>query len=97
MSELADAVHQSRSRLTHTIARMEKTGLVVRTTCPTDRRGVWAELTDAGFQVLAKAAPGHVAAVRRNLVDAATPEDWEALGRVFAAVLAVPPDDTAQD
>ena len=34
MSELADAVHQSRSRLTHTIARMEKSGLVVRTTCP---------------------------------------------------------------
>ena len=96
MSELADAVHQSRSRLTHTIARMEKTGLVERTTCPTDRRGVWAELTDAGFQVLAKAAPGHVAAVRRNLVDAAAPEDWEALGRVFAAVLAVPPDDTTQ-
>ncbi|HEY5786345.1 MAG TPA: MarR family transcriptional regulator [Microlunatus sp.] len=96
MSELADAVHQSRSRLTHTIARMEKSGLVVRTTCPTDRRGVWAELTDAGFKVLAAAAPGHVAAVRRHLVDAAAPEDWEALGRVFAAVLAVPPDDTAR-
>ena len=96
MSELADAVHQSRSRLTHTIARMEKAGLVVRTTCPTDRRGVWAELTDAGFTVLAKAAPGHVAAVRRHLVVAAAPEDWEALGRVFAAVLAVPPDDTAR-
>ena len=44
--------------------------------------------------MLAKAAPGHVAAVRRNLVDAVAPEDWEALGRVFAAVLAVPPDDT---
>jgi DNA-binding MarR family transcriptional regulator len=93
MSELADAVHQSRSRLTHTIARMEKSGLVVRTTCPTDRRGVWAELTDGGFEVLAGAAPGHVAAVRRNLVDAVAPEDWEALGRVFTAVLAVPADD----
>lgn len=95
MSELADAVHQSRSRLTHTIARMEKAGLVVRTTCPTDRRGVWAQLTDTGFEVLAAAAPGHVAAVRRNLVDAVAPEDWEALGRVFAAVLAVPADDSS--
>ena len=95
MSELADAVHQSRSRLTHTIARMEKAGLVVRTTCPTDRRGVWAQLTDTGFEVLAAAAPGHVAAVRRNLVDAVSPEDWEALGRVFAAVLAVPADDAS--
>jgi DNA-binding MarR family transcriptional regulator len=93
MSELADAVHQSRSRLTHTIARMEKRGLVERTTCPTDRRGVWAQLTDAGFEVLRKAAPGHVAAVRRYFVDAVSPEDWEAVGRVFAAVLAVAPDD----
>jgi DNA-binding MarR family transcriptional regulator len=96
MSELADAVHQSRSRLTHTISRMEKSGLVERTTCPTDRRGVWAELTDAGFAVLQKAAPGHVAAVRRNLVDAVSPQDWEALGRVFAAVLAVSTDQPDQ-
>ena len=92
MSELADAVHQSRSRLTHTIARMEKTGLVERVTCPTDRRGVWAQLTTTGFEVLQKAAPGHVAAVRRNFVDAVSPEDWAAVGRVFAAVLAVEPD-----
>ena len=33
MAELADSVKNSRSRITHTIARMEKTGLVVRTTC----------------------------------------------------------------
>ena len=33
-------------------------GLVERTTCPTDRRGVWAELTDAGFEVLAEGRPG---------------------------------------
>src|SRR4051794_21085175 len=92
MSELADAVHQSRSRLTHTIARMEKAGLVERTTCPTDRRGVWAQLTDHGYEVLHTAAPGHVAAVRRNLVDVVSPEDWAAVGRVFAAVLAVSSD-----
>lgn len=97
MSELADAVHQSRSRLTHTVARMEKAGLVERMTCPTDRRGRWATLTDPGFEVLERAAPGHVAAVRRNLVDAVSPADWEALGRVFAAVLAVPPDDPEDD
>ena len=44
MAELADAVHQSRSRLTHTITRMEKARLVERISCPTDRRGVWADL-----------------------------------------------------
>ena len=89
MSELADAVHQSRSRLTHTIARMEKQGLVARTTCPSDRRGVWAELTPAGLKVLERAAPSHVEAVRRNFVDAISDADYDALGRAFDAVLAV--------
>ena len=36
MAELADAVHQSRSRLTHTVTRMEKRGLIERSTCPVD-------------------------------------------------------------
>lgn len=92
MSELAAAVHQSRSRLTHTISRMEKTGLVIRTTCPADRRGVWAELTEAGVELLATAAPSHVAAVQRNFVEAIGAEDYAALGRAFAAVLAVDAD-----
>jgi len=92
MSELADAVHQSRSRLTHTIARMEKTGLVRRTTCPTDRRGVWAEVTEAGLELLRTAAPSHVAAVRRNFVEAIGAEDYAALGRAFDRVLAVDDD-----
>lgn len=87
MSELADAVHQSRSRLTHTIARMEKTGLVVRTTCPTDRRGVWAQLTAGGLDLLARAAPSHVAGVQTNFVQAVGTDDYAALGRAFDAVL----------
>lgn len=92
MSELAAAVHSSRSRLTHTIARMEKLSLVIRTTCPSDRRGVWAELTAAGMKTLESAAPSHVAAVRRNFVEAIDAADYEALGRAFAAVLAVEPE-----
>lgn len=95
MSELADAVHQSRSRLTHTIARMEATGLVRRTDCPTDRRGVWAELTPAGMGLLETAAPSHVDAVRRNFVEAVGAQDYRALGRAFAAVLAVAPEPAA--
>ena len=90
MSDLAEAVHQSRSRLTHTVSRMETAGLVDRSSCPTDRRGVWAHLTDDGFALLQSAAPSHVEAVRRNFVEAMTEEDYAALGRAFAAVLAVP-------
>jgi DNA-binding MarR family transcriptional regulator len=88
MSELADAVHQSRSRLTHTVTRMEADGLVDRSSCPTDRRGVWAHLTDAGFELLEVAAPNHVEAVRRHFVEAMSEEDYAAVGRAFAAVVA---------
>ena len=65
---------------------------MIRTTCPTDRRGVWAELTDAGFADSRAGRPGHVAAVRRNFVEAMSAEDYDALGRAFAAVLAVEPE-----
>lgn len=92
MSELATAVHQSRSRLTHTIARMEAAGLVQRTSCPTDRRGVWAELTPAGLELLQTAAPSHVRAVRQHFVEAVGAADYRALGRAFAAVLDVEPE-----
>lgn len=90
MSELAEAVHQSRSRLTHTVSRMELAGLVDRSSCPTDRRGVWAQLSARGLALLETAAPSHVEAVRRNFVEAMTEDDYTALGRAFAAVLAVP-------
>jgi DNA-binding MarR family transcriptional regulator len=88
MAELADAVHQSRSRLTHTISRMEKAQLVKRTNCPTDRRGVWAELTAEGFKLIKEAAPTHVETVRRNFVEVMSEEDYAAVGRAFIAVIA---------
>lgn len=89
MSELAAKVHQSRSRLTHSISRLEKAGIVERFSAKEDRRGVFARLTDFGFETLDDAAPGHVSAVRRILVDAVDPDDFRALGRVMKAILAV--------
>ena len=49
----------------------------------------WAQLTDDGMELLRRVAPSHVAAVRRNLVDAVDKNDFEAFGRVFTAVLQV--------
>lgn len=89
MSELAERVRQSRSRLTHTIARMESKGLVARTACPSDRRGVISVLTETGYQLLVDAAPHHVESVRRALVDPVDPADFAALGRAMEAVLGV--------
>lgn len=86
MSDLADASRQSRSRLTHTVARMESRGLLERLPCPGDRRGVVARLTPQGLSLLETAAPDHVASVREVLVDAVPPEDFAALGRAMDAV-----------
>ena len=92
MAELADAVYQSRSRMTHTVTRMEKADLVQRRDCPTDRRGVWAELTPKGFELIRSVAPSHVETVRRNFVDVMSEEEYAALGRVFSAVVAADGD-----
>lgn len=89
MSDLAARVRQSRSRLTHTVARMEKKGLVLRKACPEDRRGVIAVLTGRGLTLLKSAAPFHVESVREAFVDHVAPEDFEAIGRAMRAVLDV--------
>lgn len=86
MAGLADAVKNSRSRITHTIARMERAGLVVRSQCSSDGRGVFAELTDAGHARLVEAAPSHVESVRAALVDVVDTDDFTAIGRAFGAV-----------
>jgi DNA-binding MarR family transcriptional regulator len=86
MAMLADSVSHSRSRVTHTVSRMEAAGLVARDACLSDGRGVEAVLTDHGRETLVNAAPTHVAGVRRLLVDLVDEADFEAVGRVFDAV-----------
>jgi DNA-binding MarR family transcriptional regulator len=69
MSELAGATRSSRSRLSHAAARLEERGWIRRTAALGDRRGQVASLSEAGFAALADAAPGHVATVRRYLIE----------------------------
>ncbi|MGY2702381.1 MULTISPECIES: MarR family winged helix-turn-helix transcriptional regulator [unclassified Nocardioides] len=86
MAQLADALAHSRSRVTHTITRMERAGLVARTSSPEDGRGVIAAMTEAGYDLLVRVAPMHVGGVRAHLVDLASREDFRAVGRVMNAV-----------
>lgn len=86
MAELADSVKNSRSRITHTIARMERDGLVERRQCAVDGRGVFATLTDKGHALLVNAAPLHVESVRNALIDVVDPNDLQAVRRGFTAV-----------
>lgn len=86
MSELADAVVESRSRLSHHIGRMEKRGLVERSSCPDDRRGSWAALTTDGRSAIERLAPHHVAGVRRWFLDHLDAEELATLAAVFTRV-----------
>ena len=86
MAALADALAHSRSRVTHTVTRMEKAGLVQRSRSDEDGRGIIAALTDKGLDLLVRAAPTHVEGVRDHLVDLAADDDLAALGRVMDAV-----------
>lgn len=86
MAVLADSLSHSRSRVTHTVSRLERVGLVARVACVSDGRGVEARLTDEGFAVLEQAAHTHVRGVREYLVDLASDADFAAVGRVFDAV-----------
>jgi DNA-binding MarR family transcriptional regulator len=86
MAQLADALAHSRSRVTHTVARMEHAGLVKRSVSPEDGRGILATMTPRGYELLKKVAPTHVNGVRDHLVDLVSAEDLEALGRVMDAV-----------
>jgi DNA-binding MarR family transcriptional regulator len=103
MSRLATSALSSRSRISHAVARLEEAGFVRRTPCPEDRRGLNAELTEAGFARLQEAAPGHVETVRDVLFDQLDPAQTAALreisDRLTAHLAATPPwpvsDDTA--
>lgn len=87
MSALADAMRFSRSRITHTIKRMELAGWVKRSDAHNDGRGIFAHLTPAGHDLLVRAAPTHVEGVRNHLVDLVSTDDFAAMGRVFDAVV----------
>ncbi|MEO9326169.1 MarR family transcriptional regulator [Nocardioides sp. C4-1] len=86
MAQLADSLAHSRSRVTHTIKRMEDAGLVVREISQDDGRGIVAVMTDKGQLLLENVAPTHVDGVRDHLVDLVSPDDFAALGRVMNAV-----------
>jgi DNA-binding MarR family transcriptional regulator len=76
-----------RSRLSHHLARMEKRGLVARTDCPDDRRGLMVRLTPAGRRAIEDAAPVHVQGVRQYFVDLLSADELAALASLFDRLL----------
>jgi DNA-binding MarR family transcriptional regulator len=69
VSELAQWMHWTQTRLSHHLTRMQSRGLVTRETTSEDGRGARITLTDDGWQLLRAAAPGHVTSVREHFID----------------------------
>ena len=86
MSEVADRTLATRSAITRTVDRLVARGWVRRVKSMQDQRGAYANLTESGAQALAELAPGHVTAVRQNLIDLLTPAELEALRTIGGRV-----------
>jgi DNA-binding MarR family transcriptional regulator len=86
MSDLAAATLQSKSRLSHQITRMENADLVRRENCESDRRGLYAVLTEHGMETMQKVAPHHVASVRRHFIDLVPPESLTELDKALKPI-----------
>ncbi|MFI8949619.1 MarR family winged helix-turn-helix transcriptional regulator [Streptomyces sp. NPDC053750] len=73
VQNLVGRVHLSQSALSRLIARLEKDGLVERTMCAEDRRGVYVALTHGGRALHAEVLPLQRAVLARMLGDDEAP------------------------
>lgn len=87
MTALAQRTNATLPRLSHVTRRLESRGLAERFPCPEDGRATNARLTDAGWDTVVAAAPGHVDTVRRHVLDPLTPAQLEQLRCIGDALL----------
>jgi DNA-binding MarR family transcriptional regulator len=87
--QICEALNWEQSRLSHQLTRMERRGLVARHECEADGRGAFIELTPAGADAIAAAAPRHVATVRGLVFDRLTGEQRTAFEKACTAIVSV--------
>jgi DNA-binding MarR family transcriptional regulator len=87
MTDLADRLNWSKSRLSHQLARMQARGLVEREECPSDARGAFAVLGAGGLAEIERAAPKHVVSVRRHLIDVLDAEQLSQLATIAELIV----------
>jgi len=87
MAELAEHVLLSRSGMTRLIDRLEREGMVARSTCDKDGRGCYAVLTDDGRVTVDRARTTHLAVVRTSFLRHFSAEEMRELGTLWERVL----------
>ena len=87
MARLAANTTATLARLSHVVQRLEARGLLERIPCPGDRRATNARLSEAGWEKVQQAAPGHVTFVQDHVIDALTPDQITQLTEITQAIL----------
>lgn len=87
VTELAEHMQWSQSRLSHQLRRMEERHLVARADVEEDGRGSAVVLTRQGLEAIANAAPVHFAGVREHMIDLLTPHQLEVLASAASTVV----------
>lgn len=87
MLDLTALVLLSKSGVTRLIDRMQREGLVERQSCPTDRRVVYAAVTDEGRRILAEATPAFLSGIEEHFSRHLSEADVQSLRRVFRKLL----------
>lgn len=87
MTALAAQTNATLPRLSHVVSRLGDRGLVERFPAADDRRATDVRLTPAGWTKVRATAPGHVANVRRHVIDALTVEQIGQLTAISDAIL----------
>ena len=68
INELGDAMQLTSGGATRLVDRLEENGYLERVACPSDRRVLWARLTDEGMQKLADATRVHIEDLDQHFV-----------------------------
>lgn len=87
MTALAAQTNATLPRLSHVVSRLGGRGLVERASAADDKRATDVRLTPAGWVKVRASAPGHVANVRRHVIDALTVEQVGQLTAITDAIL----------
>jgi DNA-binding MarR family transcriptional regulator len=84
MSDIADRVLLSRSGCTRLVDRLVELGYATRCAADGDRRGLFAQITEAGLTKVEAARAAHHRGIRRYFLDRLTPTDQIALGDIWS-------------
>ena len=87
MSRLAATASVTPSHLSRIVGRLERRGLLLRSTDPTDARRTLARLTESGATLIDKVEPGYVTQVRERVFGFLGPGQVDQLEDLAEAIL----------